>query len=444
MSKNQPIVAIATPPGRGGIGVVRVSGPELTALMTGLLGRRLPARHASLTDFRGGQGDVIDRGIALYFPAPHSYTGEDVLELQGHGGAVVMQLLLERCLELGARVAEPGEFTRRAYLNDKLDLAQAEAVADLIEASTASAARHALRSLQGEYSERINELIRELIDLRALVEAALDFPDEDIEFVKQAQVETRLKSVREQVQLVLAASRRGRLLREGLHVALAGRPNVGKSSLLNRLAGEDHAIVTPVPGTTRDVIRLSIALEGVPIHLVDTAGLRSTDDPVESIGITRAWAAIQQADLVVLMLDATSGETEGDRALIDKLPDVPCLRVINKIDLTGGEPGILSENDRTTVNLSALTGAGVNDVRQALLDLAGWQGDEGIFLARARHLHALEVCQAHLELALGVGGRLELLAEELRLAQDALRTITGEFTPDELLGEIFSRFCIGK
>ncbi len=446
MSKTEPIVAVATAPGRSGIGVVRLSGPDLTGLMAGLVGRHLPARRAELADFRGSQGEVIDRGLALYFPAPHSYTGEDVLELQGHGGTMVMQLLVKRSLELGARLAEPGEFTRRAYLNGKIDLAQAEAVADLIDATTAQAARHAMRSLQGAYSARVNELIRELMELRALIEAALDFPEEEIDFVKRSDTEERLAQLLQQLQTVLAASRQGRLLREGMHVALAGQPNVGKSSLLNQLAGEDLAIVTAVPGTTRDAIRLSVDLDGVPVHIIDTAGLRASDDPVEQIGIARAWAAIEHADMVLLMLDATVGETDAERAILGRLPpQVPRLRVINKIDLAGHEPGLVREAGCVTVSVSALTGAGMDLLRGALLELAGWRGgEEGLFLARARHVEALDRAQAHLQHALEVSTRLELLAEELRLAQQALGTITGQYSSDELLGEIFARFCIGK
>jgi tRNA modification GTPase len=446
MNKTEPIVAVATAPGRGGIGVVRLSGPDLRRLMTGLIGRHLSARRAQLADFRGSQGEVIDRGIALYFPAPHSYTGEDVLELQGHGGTVVMQLLVKRCLELGARLAEPGEFTRRSYLNGKIDLAQAEAVADLIDANTAQAARHAMRSLQGVYSTRVKELIRELTELRVLIEAALDFPEEEIDFVKRSDAEGRLAHLLQQLEEVLAASRQGRLLRDGMHVALAGQPNVGKSSLLNQLAGEDLAIVTAVPGTTRDAIRMSVDLDGVPVHIIDTAGLRAADDPVEQIGIARAWAAIERADVVLLMVDATVGETDAERAILGRLPpQVPYLRVMNKIDLAGHAPAVAREGTCVTVSVSALTGAGMDLLRNALLELSGWRGgEEGLFLARARHVEALDRAQAHLQQALEVSARLELLAEELRLAQQALGTITGQCSSDELLGEIFARFCIGK
>ena len=446
MSRNDIIAAIATAPGRAGIGVVRISGPHLAELCGRIVSRRLPPRRAVLAEFLDAQGGVIDYGIALYFPAPHSYTGEDVLELQGHGGPMVLQLLLKRCLELGARLAEPGEFTRRAYLNDKLDLAQAESVADLIDASTARAARCALRSLQGAFSERIEALTRSLIELRTLAEATLDFPEEDIEFLGRADAEGRLAAIRAELVKVQQASQQGSLLREGMHVVLAGRPNVGKSSLLNRLAGEELAIVTEIPGTTRDAIRQSINVNGVPAHIIDTAGLRDSTDPVEKLGIARTWAAIERADLVLLVIDCTTGETAGDEAILARLPgSLPCIRVMNKIDLIGRAPGVERRDGATVVWLSARTGEGVDFLRQALLDVVGWRGEaEGLFMARERHLQALSAAQGHLEQATQVVRQPELFAEELRLAQVALGAITGEFTPDDLLGEIFSRFCIGK
>ena len=446
MQKTELIAAIATAPGRSGIGVVRLSGHDLTALMDQLVGRRLPPRRAVVADFRDARNEVIDRGIAVYFPRPHSYTGEDVLELHGHGGLVVMRLLLKRCLELGARVAEPGEFTRRAYLNDKLDLAQAEAVADLIDASTAQAARHALHSLKGEFSARVNEFVRELTELRAFTEAALDFPEEDIDFVKEADAERRVSGLREQLQTVLTASRRGRLLREGMQVAIAGRPNVGKSSLLNRLAGDDLAIVTAIPGTTRDAIRVSLDVRGIPVHVVDTAGLRESSDPVEQIGIARAWAALGEADAILLMIDAAVGETDADRAILRRLPTaIPCLRIVNKIDLTGRQPAIVNQSGAITVWLSALTGGGIELLRDALVEISGWREEgEAVFLARERHVTALDRASAHLDRAVGLSSQMELFAEELRLAQFALEAITGQRNADELLGEIFARFCIGK
>jgi tRNA modification GTPase len=447
MTESDIIAAIATAPGRGGIGVVRVSGPQLDAFITGLIGKPLTPRRATLTAFNDALRSAIDEGIALYFPAPHSYTGQDVLELHGHGGPMVLQLLLKRCLELGARPAQPGEFTRRAYLNDKIDLAQAESVADLIDAATAEAARSALRSLQGAFSSRIEELLHALVELRTLVEAALDFPDEDVEFIKQSDGTGRLAALQDRLQEVLSASQQGSLLREGMRVVLAGQPNVGKSSLLNRLAGEELAIVTDIPGTTRDAIRESISIEGIPVHVIDTAGLRPPSDPVEKLGIARTWAAIEHADLVVLLVDATQGEAAADREIMGRLPGaLTRLRVMNKIDLLPRPPAFERGRDAGTVWLSAKTGDGVDLLRRALLEAVGWLGGstEGLFMARERHLQALQLARRHLENATHQVRNLELFAEELRLVQQALGTITGQFTSDDLLGEIFSRFCIGK
>ena len=369
-----------------------------------------------------------------------------MLELQGHGGPVVLQQLLKRCVELGARPARPGEFTLRAYLNDKLDLAQAESVADLINAATAEAARGAMRSLQGAFSQRIDELVRGLVELRALVEATLDFPDEEIDFLEQANAEGRLAGLCSQLQEVLLASRRGSLLREGMHVVLAGQPNVGKSSLLKRLVGEELAIVTEVPGTTRDVIRQSISLDGVPAHIIDSAGLRESSDPVERIGVERTWAAIEKADLVLLVIDASQGEVDADRAILSRLPSaLPCIRVMNKIDLLPRAPKVVRGAASTTAWLSAKTGVGVDSLRRLLLETVGWAGSgEGSFMARERHIQALLRAQSHMDRAGHEGHRLELFAEELRLAQESLGSITGEFTSEDLLGEIFGRFCIGK
>jgi tRNA modification GTPase len=447
MNDDPIIAAIATAPGRGGIGVIRVSGPRLDQFIAAIAGGTLPPRHAAVREFLDARREVIDEGIALYFPAPHSYTGEDVLELQAHGGPVILQMLLKRCLELGARTAQPGEFTRRAYLNDKLDLAQAESVADLIDAATTEAARGALRSLRGAFSERINELARGLIELRTLVEASLDFPDEEVEIIKRADGEGQLAALRDKLRDVLSASRQGSLLREGVQVVLAGQPNVGKSSLLNRLAGEELAIVTEIPGTTRDAIRQSISLDGVPAHIIDTAGLRESSDPVERIGVTRSWSAIEHADLVVLLVDATQGETSADRDILDRMPaSLPRVRVMNKIDLHGRSPSLEREDSVTTVWLSAKTGAGLDLLKQAVLQTIGWQAGsgEGLFMARARHVQALQEAERYLERAHHQGGKLELFAEELRLAQEALGSITGEFSSEDLLGEIFARFCIGK
>jgi tRNA modification GTPase len=446
MTDTAPIAAIATAPGMSAIGVVRVSGPNLAVFIQSLIGAKLSPRRAMLSRFRDAQGEIIDVGIALFFPAPRSYTGEDVLELQAHGGPVVLQQLLKRCLELGARPAQPGEFTQRAYLNDKLDLAQAESVADLIGAATAEAARGAVRSLQGAFSREIEKLVRELIDLRALVEATLDFPEEEIDFLKQAEFAERLARVRGYLEKVLATSRQGRLLRDGVHIVLAGPPNVGKSSLINRLSNEEVAIVTEIPGTTRDVIRQSIDIAGVPVHVIDTAGLRDTQDPVERIGVERTWSAIKAADLLLLIVDATIGEGDADEAVRRQLPPgLPRITILNKSDLLGGaKAGGLSEG-RERIWLSAKTGAGVDLLRSAILESVGWSSQgEGLFMARERHLQALERAKGHLTEAVEMRLGLEILAEELRLAQEALIGITGEFTADDLLGEIFSRFCIGK
>lgn len=446
MDKADIIAAVATAPGRSGIGIVRVSGPHLGGIIDNITLVRVPPRRATLARFRDARGETIDQGIALYFPAPNSYTGEEVLELQGHGGPVVLQLLLNRCMELGARIAEPGEFTRRAFLNDKLDLAQAEGVADLIEAATAQAARCAIRSLQGVFSEQIQILVDELVSLRTLLEATLDFPEEDIDFLEQTGASQRLSDLYERLDAIYQASRQGSLLREGLHIVLAGQPNVGKSSLLNRLAGEELAIVTEIPGTTRDAIRQVINVKGVPVHVIDTAGLRDSSDPVEKIGIARTWCAIEKADLVLLVIDATRGETDQDWAILARLPkSLRCLRVMNKIDLLPVAATVVSERDASHVWLSAKTGDGIENLREVLLDAVGWHGTgEGLFLARARHLQALQRAQSSLGQAAAHLGQPELLAEELRLAQEALASITGEFTAEDLLGEIFSRFCIGK
>jgi tRNA modification GTPase len=445
MISRDTIAAIATAPGRAGIGVVRISGTGLAAFAQSLTGRVLPPRHATLAPFRDTDGVAIDQGIALYFPAPASYTGEDVLELQGHGGPVVLRRLLQRCIELGARVAEPGEFTQRAFINGKLDLVQAEAVIDLIDASTAQAARGAMRSLHGDFSLRIQELSSSVIELRALVEATLDFPEEEIDILERGQARERLDRVRAGLEAVLEAARLGSLLREGLHIVLAGEPNVGKSSLLNRLAGEELAIVTEIPGTTRDPVRQVIDIGGIPAHVVDTAGLRDSADPVERIGVERAWGAIGGADVVVLVQDASSRADGGGQAIVERLPQhLPRIRVMNKIDLVRREPAIEQAPGETVVWLSAKTGAGLDLLRRALLAGAGWHGqEEAVFLARERHLEALAAAKSHLAIA-GEQREVELFAEELRLAQQALSSITGQFTADDLLGEIFQRFCIGK
>ncbi len=437
------IAAVATAPGRGGVGVIRVSGQNIAPLIAGLVGRDLQPRYAHFARIRAADGSVLDEGLALYFPAPHSFTGEEVLELQGHGGPVLMKMLLARCVELGARHAEPGEFTKRAFLNGKLDLAQAEAVADLIDAQSEAAARSALKSLDGAFSREIHVLVDGLINLRMLVEATLDFPEEDIDFLEAANARGQLAGLQGQLGRVLETATQGKLLREGMHVVLIGQPNVGKSSLMNALAGEEIAIVTDVAGTTRDTVRELILLDGVPVHVIDTAGLRETEDQVERIGIARTWSAVEKADLALLLLDSREGVTPHDLATLARLPpDLPVLHVFNKIDLTGETPGAAGVNE---VRVSAHSGAGLPQLRASLLERVGWHcAEEGTFIARERHLDAIRRAAQHLETAVAAYRQIEIMAEELRLAQNALGEITGEFTPDDLLGVIFSRFCIGK
>jgi len=466
--QDDPIVAIATAPGRGAVGIVRVSGRGLLPLARALTGRTLQPRHAHYGPFSDAAGQAIDQGLALYFPAPHSYTGEDVLELQAHGGPVVLQLLLARCLEAAAhegalprlRLAEPGEFTRRAFLNDKLDLAQAEAVADLIDASTEAAARSAARSLAGAFSDEVEGLRGRLVELRMLVEATLDFPEEEIDFLERADLRGRLERCRTQLDRVLGAARQGALLREGLRVVIAGQPNAGKSSLLNALAGAELAIVTPIPGTTRDRVGETLQIEGVPMHVIDTAGLRSDEqasDEVERIGIARSWEAIGEADVVLFLHDLSRHDDAAYQAaeaeIAARLPaGVPVAHVFNKADVAAdrfaaavaGWPAPVH-----AVSLSARQGTGLEALRRLLLTLVGWQAaPEGVFIARARHVQALQAARVHLEAAIDQAAHgdaaLDLLAEELRLSHEALAEITGRFSADDLLGEIFSNFCIGK
>lgn len=439
------IAAIATAPGRGGIGVVRVSGHGLDTLALKLLGKKPAPRHALFSFFLDAEGQAIDQGIALFFPAPHSFTGEDVLELQGHGGPAVMQLLLQRCLELGVRLAQPGEFTQRAFLNDKLDLAQAESVADLIDATSSQAARSAMRSLQGDFSRAIHQLVENLIELRMLVEAMLDFPEEEIHEPDMAQRNARLESLTTELKKILQLAQQGSLLREGAHIVLAGRPNVGKSSLLNSLSGEEVALVSEIPGTTRDVIRQAIQIEGVPFHILDTAGLRASQDVVEQMGMARTRSTLQKADAILVLLDAATGILPDDSKILEDLPPgIPRLFVHNKIDLAGLPERISQSEGECHVYLSAKTGAGLALLREKLLGLAGWQREEGVFMARERHIRALTAAQNHLLRAAEEIAQPEIFAEELRLAQEQLGAITGEFTADDLLGEIFSHFCIGK
>ena len=462
---SDPIVAIATAPGRGAVGMVRVSGRGLDELVLALCGRPLKPREATYTPFLDATGQAIDHGLALYFVAPHSFTGEEVLELQAHGGPVVLQLLLARCLQAAAepgpsgaprlaqlRVALPGEFSERAFLNDKIDLAQAEAIADLIDASTEAAARSASRSLAGAFSQEIHQLRDALIHLRMLVEATLDFPEEEIDFLQKADAQGQLDRLEHSLARVMARAQQGSLLREGIKVVIAGQPNAGKSSLLNALAGAELAIVTAIPGTTRDKVQQTIQIEGVPVHVIDTAGLRESEDEVEKIGIEHAWEAIAQADAVLFLHDLTridqaayrADDAAIARAIAQKIPrQVPVIEVWNKRDATAAAD--LPEG----LQLSAKTGAGLDALRQKLLQVAGWQsGSEGVFMARERHVQALQQTQNHLGQAqIHLQSRaqaLDLLAEELRLAQNALGEITGEFTSDDLLGVIFSSFCIGK
>ena len=454
---SDPIVAIATAPGRGAVGIVRASGRNLAPLIQAVCGRaELPPRQAVLLPFLASNGEPLDRGLALHFPAPHSYTGEDVLELQAHGGPVLLQLLLARCLEAlsGLRLAEPGEFTERAFLNDKLDLAQAEAVADLIEASTEAAARSAARSMAGAFSHEVTALAARIVELRTLVEATLDFPEEEIDFLEKARARERLDAIEAAIEAALGRARQGALLREGLRVVLAGQPNVGKSSLLNALAGAELAIVTPIPGTTRDRVAETIQIDGVPLHITDTAGLRlphEAADEVERIGIARSWEAIAGADVLLFLRDLSrAGEPAYDAAdaeIAGLLPAAtPRIEVWNKADAVAAPGAALPPG---ALALSAKTGAGLETLRQALLQRAGWQAaPEGVFIARTRHVEALRRTLEHLRAAQAHAAvrdaALDLLAEELRLAHRALASITGEFGVEDLLGEIFGRFCIGK
>jgi tRNA modification GTPase len=447
MASSETIVAIATPPGRGGVGIVRISGKSLEALANTVSGKALTPRLATHTRFLNATGNVLDDGIALFFKAPASFTGEDVLELHAHGSPMVLQALVRRAVELGARHAEPGEFTKRAYLNGKLDLAQAEAVADVIDAATESAARAAVRSLTGEFSKRIKALQETLIRLRMFVEATLDFPEEDVEFIETERASDQLEQTRAAMQAVIKEATRGQLLHDGIRIVLAGAPNVGKSSLLNALAGDDVAIVTAIAGTTRDTIKSRISINGLPVEVIDTAGLRETTDEVERIGIERTRSAIRDADLAILLIDAASqGAAQDINALVAELPEaLPRLIVHNKIDLLATETAQKIAND--IVRVSAKTGAGLNELRSAITAKVGYDyKEEGSFIARERHLNALHRALEHVNVAEQhlTHIALELFAEELRLSHNALGEITGEFTADDLLGEIFSRFCIGK
>jgi tRNA modification GTPase len=451
MTRTDTIAAAATPPGRGGIGIVRISGPKVPELATVLLGGDLPrARHATFARFLDAQREPIDAGLALFFPAPHSYTGEHVLELHGHGGPLVMEALVSRAVELGARRAQAGEFTQRAFLNDKLDLAQAEAIADLIDAGSQQAARAAMRSLQGEFSAMVHGLTEAVIELRTYVEAAIDFPEEEIDFLADRELTARFQAVRDHFEGVSDSARQGRLLREGMTVVIAGRPNAGKSSLLNRLAGYDAAIVTPIAGTTRDVVRERISIDGMPLHVLDTAGLRSGGDAVEEEGMRRAHAEMRRADRVLFVIDAAADpDAVAFREEGERLPkDVPVTLVFNKCDLAVGIPVADTLTGPPRLVLSALSGKGLEELRVHLKDCMGYQtAGGGTVSARRRHLEALARARAHTEEAarqLTERRAGELVAEELRAAQRALSEITGEFTSDDLLGRIFAGFCIGK
>ena len=450
MTRTETIVAAATPPGRGGIGIVRLSGPKVPEIAAVMLGELPPPRHATFARFLDARHEPIDAGLALFFPAPASYTGEHLLELHGHGGPLVLEALIARALELGARPAQAGEFTQRAFLNDKLDLAQAEAIADLIDAGSREAVRAAMRSLQGEFSAMVRGLTEAVIDLRTYVEAAIDFPEEEIDFLADRELTERFETVREHFSGVLESARQGRLLRDGMTVVIAGRPNAGKSSLLNRLAGYDAAIVTPIPGTTRDVVRVPVAIDGMPLHVLDTAGLRDAGDPVEEEGMRRARAEIERADRVLFVIDVVddpAGEAfREERARLP--PDVPVTLVLNKCDLAAGLPLADTATGPPRLYVSALTGAGLEELRAHLLGCMGFQTVEGgAISARQRHLESLARAREYTEEAarqLTERRAGELVAEELRAAQAALGEITGEFTSDDLLGRIFAGFCIGK
>jgi tRNA modification GTPase len=448
MQKNSSdtIAAIATASGAGGIGVVRVSGELSQSIANQILNQCPAPRHAAYLPFYDANQLLIDRGIAIFYQNPHSYTGEDVLELQAHGGTALMQILLARCIELGARLAEPGEFTRRAYLNDKIDLAQAEAVADVINASTIEAARSAVRSLSGEFSNSINQTLAKLINLRMYVEACLDFPEEEIDFIPQGKVTEKLATIVTELKTVFLKAKQGSLLREGMHIVLVGQPNVGKSSLMNQLSGEEVAIVTPVAGTTRDSIKNLIQINGLPLHIIDTAGLRETNDEVEKIGIARTYQALENAQVALLLVDAAHGIGDNEKSILTRLPqEISKIWVHNKIDATKESAKLVDNAGEIHIYLSAKTGEGVELLKRHLLSIAGYQQNaEGVFMARDRHLSAMRQVEEHLLLAQKNMHQAELVAEELRLAQEALGSITGEFTPDDLLGEIFSKFCIGK
>ena len=447
--QSDTIAALATPAGRGGVGIIRISGPAAADIAQNILGKLPAPRRAEYLPFYDLDGRVIDSGLALYFPNPHSFTGEDVLELQGHGGPMVLDLLLQQTLQLGARLARPGEFSERAFLNDKIDLAQAEAIADLIEAGSEQAARSAMQSLQGVFSDWVHATVEALTELRMFVEAAIDFPEEEIDFLADDRVTEKLKFLLTDIEQVIDTAHQGQLLREGMRIVLAGQPNTGKSSLLNALAGRETAIVTEVPGTTRDVLKEEISIDGMPLHIIDTAGLRESGDVVEQEGIRRTWQEIEQADCILLLLDDRAGFSDKEQQILDQLPHrLPVTRVFNKIDLTGAQVELLEDENGVKIKLSAKNGQGIDLLRDHLKTQVGYHGtSDGLFMARRRHLDALERARLHIAKGyeqLQTHHAAELLAEELRLAQQALGEITGEVSSDELLGRIFTSFCIGK
>ncbi len=447
---NDTIAAIATPPGMGGVGIIRISGPLCKKIADVILHGTPPPRHADYRSFYDAEDHLLDQGIAIYFPAPNSFTGEDVLELQGHGGPVVLDMLLQACVRVGVRIARSGEFSERAFLNDKMDLAQAEAIADLIESGSEQSARAALRSLQGDFSDRIHSLVADVTELRMYIESAIDFPEEEIDFLGDQQIHTHLENLLADFEQLQQSVKHGCLMREGMTVVIAGQPNAGKSSLLNVLAGRETAIVTEVPGTTRDVLREHIDIDGLPLHIVDTAGLRETDDQVEQIGVDRAWEAISHADRILMMVDDRNGITDADRSILEQFPEGLGLTIVrNKIDLSEHKPDLRLQEQHTEISLSATTGQGLELLREHLKQCVGYQitSAEGEFTARRRHLDALQRANQsllHARTQLGENRAGELAAEELRQAQQALSEITGEFSSDDLLGKIFADFCIGK
>ena len=454
MNKQTTIAAIATPPGRGGVGIVRISGSKALSIATSMIGFDPKPRYAHYTEFNDGENNLIDEGLAIFFPGPNSFTGEDVVEFQGHGGPIILDAIVHRCIELGAQLAQPGEFSERAFMNDKLDLAQAEAIADLIDCASEQAAKNALRSLKGEFSTAIDHLVTTVTQLRIYVEAAIDFPEEEIDFIGDGKVKSDLEIIIQSLKTVFQKAQQGCLLREGMNVVIAGKPNAGKSSLLNALAEKDSAIVTNIAGTTRDVLREHIQIDGLPLHIIDTAGLRESPDEVEQEGIRRAWQEIEQADRILLVVDSNESSATDAKAIwpefVERLPNTDHITIVqNKCDLSGLDAGLHKrENNNPIVALSAKSQKGIDDLRHHLKECIGYQENiEGSFSARRRHLAALEQTQHYLDQGMGqlVGhGAGELLAEDLRMAQHALGEITGKVSSDELLGKIFSSFCIGK